>query len=322
MLLNPMAAKRLNTITRIGYYPYTTHHQRNEAIRVFLEEAGGLLDQQAEGKIKHAIELYTTNEIPYEHYLELIERVSNEEAVRGAAYGGEYARNRVFDFAQTILDQAKERAHQLALVEAKKQYEVEKQKTEQNIKEIMQQYTATLETIVQHYDGNLKMLIQQLKDELVHQQETTIEQTRATSEHVITKHLQDEKDRLEREIREQELLRPARAAAHAAIERVASLEQKEKAHKQWKYGVRGLGMVGFVVLVIALFFISLPQWLLSMLLMVIASLILVSVLWKSPIPEGDIAEGKRQIKLFQTKSGEYAPLSEEERCALLVQKIR
>jgi hypothetical protein len=81
-------------------------------------------------------------------------------------------------------------------------------------------------------------------------------------------------------------------------------------------------MVGFFVLVMALFLFPLPQWLLGLLLLVIASIFLVTALWKSPIPESDITENKRQIMLFQTKVGEYAPLSEEERCALLVQRIR
>jgi hypothetical protein len=43
--------------------------------------------------------------------------------------------------------------------------------------------------------------------------------------------------------------------------------------------------------------------------------------WKNRISEEKIAEEKREIALFETNGGEYSSLSEEERCALLVQRI-
>ena len=69
--------------------------------------------------------------------MELIE----EEAVRGAAYGEEYARNRVFDFAQQALDHVQ------------KQYEIEKQKTEQSIRDIVQQSIEALETATHQHNS-------------------------------------------------------------------------------------------------------------------------------------------------------------------------
>src|SRR6266851_7172961 len=98
MLLNPTAVRRLKDVTAYNYWPNTTHEQRNELARMFNEEAAKLLDQKAESTIKHVVELYSRGEIPYERYMELIEEVSKEEEVQGASYGGEYARNRAFDF--------------------------------------------------------------------------------------------------------------------------------------------------------------------------------------------------------------------------------
>jgi len=39
----------------------------------------------------------------------------------------------------------------LSLTDAKKQYEIEKQKSEQSIKDVVQQYVATIETITQQH---------------------------------------------------------------------------------------------------------------------------------------------------------------------------
>jgi hypothetical protein len=321
MLLNPMAVNKLNNVTRIAYYPYTTHYLRNEATRAFLKEAGRLLDQQAESTVKHAIELYTTKEISYEQYLEIIERVSNEEAVRGAAYGGEYARNRVFDFAQTILDQAKEQAHELALLEAKKQYEREKQKTEQSLKEVVQHYLAEMQTMTERHDAELKTITQEQKEELVLNQGEIIERTKAAVDQMISTRLQEETSRREQELQEAEALRPAREAARTATEHVAALERKIRMHQWLRTGLAGLGVVCFVALVIILLFFSLPQWGTVIALAVIASILVSAFLWKSPIPEDKVAAYRREIACYQTKSDDYAPLSEEERCSLLVQRI-
>lgn len=119
MLLNPMAARRLKDVTAYTYYPLSTHARRNELARMFNEEAQKLLDQKAESTIKHLVERYSNGEITHEQYLELVEQVSKEEEARGAAYGGEYARNRAFEYAQKVLDRAKEQAYAISLAEAK-----------------------------------------------------------------------------------------------------------------------------------------------------------------------------------------------------------
>ena len=322
MLLNPLAVKKLKEVTAYNYWPYTTHEQRNELARMFNEEAGRLLDQKAESLVKHTVEIYSKGEIPYERYIERIEQVSKEEAMRGAAYGEEYARNRVFDFAQKALDRAKDQVHALSLTDAKKQYEMEKQKSEQSIKEVAQHSIATLETLTQQRDAEFKTITQKQKEELLHDQESIIERTKTEIEQSISRHLQDERDRQEREIHEQEDIRPAREATRTATERVAVLEKKVRTHKRLKIGLVGLGVVVFLALVIILlFFPPLPQWIIALLLAVIASIFATSSFWKSTISEDNITAYKRQIALYQTKSDEYAALSEEERCALLVQRI-
>ncbi|BCL81568.1 hypothetical protein ccbrp13_40330 [Ktedonobacteria bacterium brp13] len=107
MLLNPIAVEKLKDVTRRYHWTMITHSQRNELARMFIEEAGRLQDQKAESSIKHVVEVYSKGEITHERYIELIEQMSKEEETRGASYGGAYARNRVFDFAQKALDRAK-----------------------------------------------------------------------------------------------------------------------------------------------------------------------------------------------------------------------
>lgn len=321
MLLNPIAVKKLKAVTAFGYWPYTTHERRNELAQMFLEEAGKLLDQKAESTVKHVVESYSNGEISYERYIELIEQVSKEEAARGASYGGDYACNRVFEFAQKALDRAKEQAYALSLADEKKQYEVEKQKAAQTIKDLVQQYVVTLETSMQQHDTQFEALTQKQKEDLIQNQESILEHTKTEVGHIISGQLQEERDKLEREIHEQEEMHPSREAARVAIERVALLEKKAQSHKLRKYALMGLGVVGFLSLAILLLFVSLPQWTILILLVVTASIFITSSLWKSPIPEDKIAGHKRQIALYQAKGGEYAPLSGKERYALLVQRI-
>jgi len=52
----------------------------------------------------------------------------------------------------------------------------------------------------------------------------------------------------------------------------------------------------------------------------VALLVCSSALWKHPTTR-DVVYCQGQIALFQTRGGDYAPLSEEEQCALLVQRI-
>jgi predicted negative regulator of RcsB-dependent stress response len=288
---------------------------------MFNEEAGKLLDQKTESTIKHAVELYGRGDISYERYMELIEEVSQEEEARGAAYGGAYARNSVFEFAQKALDRAKDQAYALSLTEAKKQYELERQKAEQSLKEVVQQYLAEVQTITQQYDAELKTITQGQKEEFVQNQGEVIERTKAAIEQIISIQLQEERKRREQEIREEEALRPAREAAWTAIGRVATLEKKIRTHQQLKRGLVVLGWVFLAALLVILLFLSVPQWGTVIAIAAITLVLVIPALWKSPISIEKVAAYQREIALYQTGSGDYAPLSEEERCALLVQRI-
>ncbi len=317
---------------------------------MFREEAERLLDQKAESVIKHAVEQHTCGDISYEQYMEVIEQVSKEEEGRGATYGASYARNRVFDFAQNALDRAKERQHTLALADARKQFEEEKQKTNQILKEAVregleevktatQQHNADLETIVQQKQEALiatltpildrtKALIEQAetitdqqKDALRYNLEMVVEQTKTEISQILTNQLQAEMRRREEAIREEERLRPAREAAHAAMARVTTLSRRARSHRLAKMGIEILGLLCIVLLLIVSAFSLLPQWGIALFLAVTISLGLIAYRWKSPVPEKMLTDYQQQIAQFQTKSGPYASLSEEERCALLIQNI-
>jgi hypothetical protein len=261
------------------------------------------------------------SEISYEQYSEMIEEISQEEGKRGACYGEEYARNHVFEFAQKALDRAKDQAHALSLADAKKQYEIERQKTEQSLKNVVQQYLADVQTITQQHSEDLKTLTQEQKEDLTQNLEEITRHTKSEIEQVIATQLQDERKKLEQEIREQEDLRPARAAAQTAIQRIMQLEKRARNHLRRRNGLVGLGFAFVLLLAILLISFPPPQWLSIAILIVIAAAFAASQLWKSGIPEDKLAEGKRQIALFQTKGGDYAGLSEEERCALLAQRV-
>jgi uncharacterized membrane protein len=319
MLLSPLAVEKLKGVTRSWYWPYITHEQRNELARMFLQEAGRLLDQKAESAIYHAVERYSKGELPYERYIELIEQVSQDEAAKGAAYGAEYARNRVFDFAQKALDRVQEQAYALALTDAKKQYESEKQKTEQGIKDLMQHYEQTLRTMLEQQETDLTALTQQQKADLMQEHERIVERAKTEIEQVLLKHFQEERNRLEQEIREQEALRPAREAARAAIERVEQRSRRAQAQRRWRGGIFGLGVLVVLALIILLLFVPLPQWVIVLTLLVVIVIFVIASLWRSA--DATLAEDRRQVALYQTQSGEYAGKSEEERIALLVQKI-
>ncbi|MBO0781656.1 MAG: hypothetical protein J2P37_22775, partial [Ktedonobacteraceae bacterium] len=224
MLLSPQAVRRLKDVTAYNNWPNTTHEQRNELARMFNEEAGRLLDQKAESTVKHVVELHSSGDITFERYIELIEEISREEETRGAAHGGEYARNRVFEFAQKALDRAKDRAHALQLSDAKRQYELEKRKTEQGLREVVQQGMVDVKTAVQQHDADLKATAHEQKAGLVQDQERLVAHTKTEIEQVILARLQEERARREREIHEEEAARPAREAARTAIARIADLE--------------------------------------------------------------------------------------------------
>ncbi|MBX5458772.1 MAG: hypothetical protein IRZ31_17915 [Thermogemmatispora sp.] len=146
--------------------------------KAFLAEAGRLLDQQAEATVKDAVERYCAGELPYEDYQEIIQQVSNEEAKRGAAPGETAARNRVFDLAQRLLDQAREHARQLQLIEAQKQLEQEHQKAEQMLRDLQQKHTSELQQYVQQIKEDLTSIHEAVKKDLISTREAAIEQTR------------------------------------------------------------------------------------------------------------------------------------------------
>lgn len=342
MLLNPKAVKRLKRVTEsMGYWynTYETHAQRNELARMFIEETGKLLDQQAEQTIKHSVELYCKREITYERYCELLDQVSREEEVRGAAQGGAYARNHVFDFAQRAFEQEKDRIHALALAEVKKNVEVERQKADQVVKAAIQQGLAEIATTTQQYaqqheeeGGKRVQALQDVAEQKIAELRSITQtheghlqhlvgETKAEVEIAISTRWQEETHRKEQEIYEQEARRPAREAAHAAMNHVAIQEQRGQSHKRLRRGLIGLGGLLLLTLILVVFFLPLPQWVWALLLIIVASVFLMASIWKSPFPEQTLLHNRKEVGLFQTQSGDYASLSEEERCTLLVQRI-
>lgn len=338
MLLNPKAVKRLKRVTEsVGYWynTYETHAQRNELARMFIEETGRLLDQQAEQTIKHSVELYCKREISYERYCELLDQVSREEEVRGATQGGAYARNHVFDFAQRAFEQEKDRMHTLALAEVKKNVEVERQKADQVVKAAIQQGLAEIATTTQQYEEEEGKRVQALQDivaqKIVELSSITqtheghlqhlVGETKAEVDIAISNRWQEETHRREQEIYEQEVRRPAREAARTAIDRVTIQEQQGQVHKRLRNGLIGLSVLLLVPLIILFLLPSAPRWVGVLLLLIVVSIFFMAFIWKSPLPEQTLQHNRKQVELFQTQSGDYASLSEEERCTLLVQRI-
>ena len=342
MLLNSQAVEKLKSVTEINWYPYyyRTHAQRNEQARMFVEEAGRLLDQQAESTIKHVVELYYKGDIPYERYSELIEQVSKEEEARGAALGAAYARNHVFDFAQRTLDREKEQIEALTLADAKKNHELERQKADQAIKEAVRQglaeiitakqqfeeqknqNTQTLQETVEQRLADLNALMGKQEEYLLRQHKQLVEQTKAQVDQVVSSRLQEEIDKREQAIYERENLRPAREAARAATERVAFQEKQFQTYKLLRKGLIALDALTFLALIIVFLFLSFPHWASAILLIIFASISLTLWIWKSPVSEQALMNKKKEVALFQTNSDDYTlPLGEEERCALLVQRV-
>jgi hypothetical protein len=339
MLLNPRAVEKLKSVTWYPYY-YRTHAQRNEQERRFLEETERLLDQQAESTIKHLVECYCQRDISYEEYSERVEQISKEEEVRGAALGAASARNHVFDFAQRVLDREKEQIATLTLAEAQKNYEVERQKADQVIKDAVQQGLAEIATATQQLDeqkntntqmlqalgdqkvADLNVLTSKQEEHLLHQHEQLMEQTKTQIDQVVFSRLQEEIDKLGQEIHERENLRPARDAARTAIAHVTLQERQLKTYKLFRNGLRVLSALVFSALLLTLIFLSLPQWGIVVLLVIIAAIFIATLIWKSPVSETTVLGNKKEVAFFQTKSGDYgSPLNEEERCTLLVQRV-
>jgi hypothetical protein len=321
MLINPNAVEKLNDVIRYYFQGEITHYRRNELAQMFSEESKKLLDQKAESEIKHIVERYAREEITHERYTELIEQVSKEEEVRGAAMGGEYARNRTFDFAQKALDKLHLQAHELSLADAKKQYEIERRKSEQSINIAVQQHVANIKTIAQQHGAEIMETAQKQKETLVLNQDAITQQTKTDIDHIISVELQTEKNRLEREIYEQEYVRPAREASRAAVKLVEDREKELRAHKRLKNIFVLVGVVVALALAGMLVFSQLPQWAVIIPLAVVVSIFVSLHFWKGAIVEGKIVKDKQEVASFKTKSGDYAGISEEDRCALLTQRI-
>jgi len=342
MLLNPKAVKRLKQVTKsmgFWYNSYETHAQRNELARMFIEEAGRLLDQKAEQTIKHSVELYCKGEISYERYCECIDQVSREEEARGATQGGAYARNHVFDFAQKAFEQEKDRMHALALAEVRKNYEVERQKADQVVQAAIQQglteIATTTQQYTQQYEEEKGKRVQALQD--IAEQKITelrsitqtheghlqhlVGETKAEVDLAIATRWQEETHRREQEIYEQEVRRPAREAARTAIDHVTRQERQGQAHRRLKNGLIGLSVLLLVPLSILLLLPSVPRWVGVLLLLVVVAIFFLTLIWKSPHPEQTLQHNRKEVELFQTQSGDYASLGEEGRCTLLVQRI-
>ncbi len=342
MLLNPKAVKRLKRVTEsMGYWhnTYETHAQRNELARMFIEEAGRLLDQKAEQTIKHHVELYCKGEITYERYCELIDQISRDEEARGATQGGAYARNHVFAFAQKAFEQEKNRMHALALAEAKKNYEMERQKADQVVKAAIQQGLAEIATTTQQYaqqyeeeEGKRVQALQDIVEQKIaelnsitqtHEEhlQHLVGETKTEVDVAISTRWQEETHRREQEIYEQETRRPAREAARAALDRVALQEQQWRVHKRLRNGLIGLGGLLLFAAIILVLLLSLPRWVSALLLAIVALTFLTAWIWKSPLAEETLLHNRKEVGLFQTQSGDYASLSEEDRCRRLVQRI-
>jgi hypothetical protein len=324
MLLSPLAVKRLKEATTFYYYdwyPYATHSRRNELSRMFLEEAEKLLDQKAESAVKHLVEQYHRGEISYERYSESVEDISQEEGKRGAAYGQEYARNQVFDLAQKELEKIKKREHDLSLTDAKKQYEAEKRKTEQQIKEVVQQSLVAIEAAKQQHEASLGEVAKTQTQTLQQDQHAIVETTKTEIEQILLKRLQEEREQITKQITEQEDLRPAREAAQRAMALVEARERKAIIQKAIKNTAMGVGWILLAFILIALFFQFLANWALALGIVVFIGLRIIALFWKDVVPEGKLAEDKRQISLFQTQSEDYAGREEKERSALLLQRI-
>jgi hypothetical protein len=217
---------------------------------------------------------------------------------------------------------------------------VERQKADQAVKEAVQHGLAEITTATQRYEEqqhksiqalqemaeqrqtDLKALISKQEENQLRQHEHLVEQAKTEIDQVVSSRLQEDIHRREQEIYEQEELRPFREAARTATERVALQEKQVQAHKRLKNGLIGLDVLAFLALIVMLLFLSLPQWIIAVLLVIIAAIIITVWIWKSPVPEDTLMRNRKEVTLFQTKSGDYAsPLGEEEQCALLVQHV-
>lgn len=82
----------------------------------------------------------------------------------------------------------------------------------------------------------------------------------------------------------------------------------------------GLGTVVVLLLLILLFFAP-PLWVRASGPIMAAVLLTSVAVWRNPISEEKLAAARREVALYQTRSGDYAPLSGDEQRALLLIRI-
>src|SRR5690349_12088272 len=91
MLLNPRAVQQLRLVTANYDWPYTTHKQRNDLARMFIYEAGRLIDQKQEIELQRLAEQLQNSAITYEEFQSEVAKISEDEGERGSQQGREYA---------------------------------------------------------------------------------------------------------------------------------------------------------------------------------------------------------------------------------------
>jgi hypothetical protein len=326
MLLNLEAVRKLKDVVQDYYnedyyYPRTTHRQRNRMSHMFLEEAGKLLDQKAESTLKHAVEQYMEGEISYEQYSDVVEYISKEEGERGAAYGRESARNQAFKKAQKLLDEAKKRNDELKLTKEKKEYEAKRIEMVERLREAEKTSLAAIEVAKNKAGEQIVALVAQQKDILLADHEAVGQRTEQKIEELLVTKIAQAQEQAAQEIREQELLKPGRDAAQAAIRRAMDFEQRVQREKRWKYVLLVLTGLLSVGIIMGKVFFSWPDW--SILFVLVGAILFFCIFALIDTKKWDerVKQNKREIGLYQTRGGEYAGLSDETRQAQLIERL-
>lgn len=165
-------------------------------------------------------------EISYEQYLESVECTSQEEGERGAAYGRESARNKTFEKAQKLLDEAKKRDDELKLTKEKKEYEAKRIEMVERLREAEKTSLAAIEGAKNEAGEQVVALVAQRKDVLLADHEAIEQRTEQKVEALLTAKIAQAQEQAIQEVREQELLKPGRDAVQAARQRAGNFEQR------------------------------------------------------------------------------------------------
>jgi cellobiose-specific phosphotransferase system component IIA len=326
MLLSLEAVRKLKDVVQDYYneeyyYPRTTHRQRNRMSHMFLEEADKLLDQKAESTLKHAVERYMDGEISYEQYIEIVECTSQEEGERGAAYGRESARNKTFEKAQKFLDEAKKHDDELKLTKEKKEYEAKRVEMVMHIRQAEKASLAAIESAKTEAGEQVRALVDQQKDVLLAGHEAIEQRTEQKVEALLTTKIAQAQEQAIQEVREQELLKPGRDAVQAAIRRAMVFERRAQRDKWWKYVLLVLTGLFSVGIVIGKLFFFWPDWTILFVLVGGVLFFCIFSLVDTKKRDEQVKQNKQKIGLYQTRGGEFAGLSEEERQARLIEQI-